>query len=192
MCTESLLGVSEAQAVPGRVRAPGTVQTARQVALHRVTGGSLPRRRRLFSEGSRDAAPGRASEARSLSVRFPPPWQPCSPGLPEVRLRLLGQRDRDRELCFPPGWCCSALWEVPQSGELGGGAGAGITVLQDLFFNIQPPLFLFFLVGFPQASHAHSTSRAEESFQGPFRRDLDLQLSSFISSPVPIQSTLVT
>lgn len=142
MCTESLLGVSEAQAVPGRVRAPGTVQTARQVALHRVTGGSLPRRRRLFSEGSRDAAPGRASESRSLSVRFPPPWQPCSPGLPEVRLRLLGQRDR--ELCFPPGWCCSALWEVPQSGELGGGADAGITVLQDLFFNIQPPLFLFF------------------------------------------------
>lgn len=119
MCTESLLGVSEAQAVPGRVRAPGTVQTARQVALHRVTGGSLPRRRRLFSEGSRDAAPGRASEARSLSVRFPPPWQPCSPGLPEVRLRLLGQRDR--ELCFPPGWCCSALWEVPQSGGPGRG-----------------------------------------------------------------------
>lgn len=82
MCTESLLGVSEAQAVPGRVRAPGTVQTARQVALHRVTGGSLPRRRRLFSEGSRDAAPGRASEARALSVRFPPPWQPCSQASP--------------------------------------------------------------------------------------------------------------
>lgn len=189
MCTESLLGVSEAQAVPGRVRAPGTVQTARQVALHRVTGGSLPRRRRLFSEGSRDAAPGRASEARSLSVRFPPPWQPCSPGLPEVRLRLLGQRTVSSAslpagAAVHSGKCPKAVGRA--------GAGAGITVLQDLFFNIQPPLFLFFLVGFPQASHAHSTSRAEESFQGPFRRDLDLQLSSFISSPVPIQSTLVT
>lgn len=83
MCTESLLGVSEAQAVPGRVRAPGTVQTARQVALHRVTGGSLPRRRRLFSEGSRDAAPGRASEARALSLcGFLPSGSPARPASP--------------------------------------------------------------------------------------------------------------
>lgn len=71
MCTESLLGVSEAQAVPGRVRAPGTVQTARQVALHRVTGGSLPRRHRLFSEGSRDAAPGLGGPLSLCAVSSP-------------------------------------------------------------------------------------------------------------------------
>lgn len=191
MCTESLLGVSEAQAVPGRVRAPGTVQTARQVALHRVTGGSLPRRRRLFSEGSRDAAPGRASEARALSLcGFLPSGSPARPASP--RSDSASSASATVSSASLPAGAAVHSGKCPKAVSWAAGAGAGITVLQDLFFNIQPPLFLFFLVGFPQASHAHSTSRAEESFQGPFRRDLDLQLSSFISSPVPIQSTLVT
>lgn len=144
MCTESLLGVSEAQAVPGRVRAPGTVQTARQVALHRVTGGSLPRRRRLFSEGSRDAAPGRASEARALSLcGFLPSGSLARPASPRSdsassasATATVSSASLLAGAAVHSGKCPKAVGRA--------GAGAGITVLQDLFFNIQPPLFLFF------------------------------------------------
>lgn len=148
MCTESLLGVSEAQAVPGRVRAPGTVQTARQVALHRVTGGSLPRRRRLFSEGSRDAAPGRASEARSLSVRFPPPWQPCSPGLPEVRLRLLGQRDRTVSSASLPAGAAVHSGKCPKAVSWAAGRVQGSQCCRTCFSTSNHHCFFFSLLVF--------------------------------------------
>lgn len=189
MCTESLLGVSEAQAVPGRVRAPGTCKLP--VRWLSIGSQGAPYHEGADYSARAPGTPRRAGPPRpALSLcGFLPSGSPARPASPRSdsassASATVSSASLPAGAAVHSGKCPKAVGRA--------GAGAGITVLQDLFFNIQPPLFLFFLVGFPQASHAHSTSRAEESFQGPFRRDLDLQLSSFISSPVPIQSTLVT